>query len=202
MEDDWKNRGRLVTQMVKNLPTVQKTRVQNLGGEDPLEKGTATHSSILVWRIPWTEKPDGLQSMGITKRKTWLSYFHFGMETVYICKNIHFTFTYKFMCWFLILYLSCPLIFKGASVNQGLYLFFIPPEDQWVQITKKGLHFYKLVNLGFTFHGQLFLPNLFGSVTNLYYSHSKHRQYLGLLSFVFCFWFFFSDRGNWKMPSY
>ena len=51
------------TQMVKNLPTLQEIRVQSLGQEDPLEKGMATHSSILTWRIPWTEEPGGLQSM-------------------------------------------------------------------------------------------------------------------------------------------
>ena len=51
-------------QTVKNLPAIQKTRVQSLGGEDPLEKGMATHSSILGWRIPWTEEPGELQSMG------------------------------------------------------------------------------------------------------------------------------------------
>ena len=44
-----------MVQIVKNLPAMQKTRVQALGWEDPLEKGTATHSSILAWRIPWTE---------------------------------------------------------------------------------------------------------------------------------------------------
>ena len=52
---------------VKNLPAMQEpqeTRVPSLGGEDPLEKGTATHSSILAWRIPWTEEPGGVQSMG------------------------------------------------------------------------------------------------------------------------------------------
>ena len=54
----------LVAQMVKNLPAVQGTWVQSLGQEDPLEKGMATHSSILSWRIPWTEVPGGLQSMG------------------------------------------------------------------------------------------------------------------------------------------
>ena len=48
--------------MVKNLPTVQETRVQSLGWKDPLEKGMADHSSILAWRIPWTEER-GLQSM-------------------------------------------------------------------------------------------------------------------------------------------
>jgi len=50
--------------MVKNLPTMQETLVRSLGWEDPLEKGMATHSSILIWRIPWTEEPGELQSMG------------------------------------------------------------------------------------------------------------------------------------------
>ena len=52
-------RASLVAQMVKNLPVMQETRVHSLGREDPLEKGTATHSSILAWRIPWTEEPGG-----------------------------------------------------------------------------------------------------------------------------------------------
>ena len=52
--------------MVKNLPAAQEeTRVQSLGQEDPLEKGMVTHSSILAWRIPWTEEPGGLLSMGL-----------------------------------------------------------------------------------------------------------------------------------------
>ena len=50
--------------MVKNLPAVQETWVPSLGWKDPLEKGMATHSSILAWKIPWTEEPNGLQSMG------------------------------------------------------------------------------------------------------------------------------------------
>ena len=50
--------------MVKNLPLMQETWVQSLGGEYPLEKKMATHSSILAWRIPWTEESGGLQSMG------------------------------------------------------------------------------------------------------------------------------------------
>ena len=54
----------LVAQTVKNLPATYKTRVWTLGQEDPLEKGMATHSSILAWRTPWTEEPGGLQSMG------------------------------------------------------------------------------------------------------------------------------------------
>ena len=55
----------LVAQMVKNLPAMQETCVQSLDVEDPLEKGMATHSCILAWRIPWTEEPGGLQSMGL-----------------------------------------------------------------------------------------------------------------------------------------
>ena len=58
------NRASLVAQTVKNLPAMQETWVQSLGWEDPLKKGMATHSSILAWRIPWTEKPGGLKSMG------------------------------------------------------------------------------------------------------------------------------------------
>ena len=54
-----------MVQMVKNPPAMQETWVRSLGREDPLEKGTATHSSILAWRIPWTEEPSGLQSMGL-----------------------------------------------------------------------------------------------------------------------------------------
>ena len=54
----------LVVQMVKNLSATQEAHVRSLDQEDPLEKGMATHSSILAWRIPWTEEPARLQSMG------------------------------------------------------------------------------------------------------------------------------------------
>ena len=54
--------------MVENLPVMQATEVQSLGREDPLEEGMATHSSILAWRIPWTEEPGGLQSMGLQSK--------------------------------------------------------------------------------------------------------------------------------------
>ena len=53
-----------MAQTVKNLPAMQETQVQSMGREDPLEKGMATHSSVLAWRIPWTEEPGGLESMG------------------------------------------------------------------------------------------------------------------------------------------
>ena len=54
----------LVAQMVKNLFAMQETQVRFLGGEDALEKGMATHTNILAWRIPWTEEPGGPQSLG------------------------------------------------------------------------------------------------------------------------------------------
>ena len=55
----------LVVQLLKSLPTVQESQVQSLGREDLLEKKMATHSSFLVWRIPWTEEPGGIQSVGL-----------------------------------------------------------------------------------------------------------------------------------------
>ena len=58
------NRNELIPQMVKNLPATQETQVHSLGQEDPLEKEITMHSSILAWRIPWTEGPHGLQSKG------------------------------------------------------------------------------------------------------------------------------------------
>ena len=58
----------LVAQTVKNLPTMWEARFGSLGWEYPLEKGMATHSSILAWRIPWTEEPGRLQSMGSQSR--------------------------------------------------------------------------------------------------------------------------------------
>ena len=63
-----------VAQRLKRLPPMPETRVQSLGGEDPLEKEMVTHSSILAWRIPWTEKPGRLQSTGLQSR-TQLSDF-------------------------------------------------------------------------------------------------------------------------------
>ena len=57
----------MVTQLVKYPSAMQETLVQSLGWEDPLEEGVAIHSSILAWRIPWTEEPGGLQSMGSQK---------------------------------------------------------------------------------------------------------------------------------------
>ena len=65
--------GTPVAQTVKNLPAMQETRVQFLAWEVPLEKGVAIHSSVLAGRIPWTEKPGGLQSVGSQKNWTRVS---------------------------------------------------------------------------------------------------------------------------------
>ena len=65
---DWSSiiqKASLVAQTIKNLPAMQETWVQPLDWEDPLEKGMVTHSSILAWRIPWTEEPGKLQSVGL-----------------------------------------------------------------------------------------------------------------------------------------
>ena len=62
--DVWHKRASHIAQLVKHLPAMQETWVRSLGQEDPLEKEMATHSSILAWRIPGTEEPGGIQSMG------------------------------------------------------------------------------------------------------------------------------------------
>ena len=68
---DWAS---LVAQLVKNPPAMQETQVQSLGGEDPLEKEMATHSSIPAWKISWIEEPGGLQSMGSQRvRHNWVT---------------------------------------------------------------------------------------------------------------------------------
>ena len=56
--------------MVKNLPTMQETWVRSLGQEDPLEEGTATHSNVLAWKIPWTLEPGGLQPIRLQRETT------------------------------------------------------------------------------------------------------------------------------------
>ena len=72
--------------MVKNLPAMQESWVQSLGQEDPLEMGMATHSSILAWRIPWTEEPGGLQSMGSQRvRHDWVTNTFTFIQNLYHC---------------------------------------------------------------------------------------------------------------------
>ena len=78
--------------MVKRLPVMWETRVQSLGQEYPLEEKMATHSHTLAWKIPWTEEPGGLQSMGLQRaghnRATSLSFFLYGYTTFYLSVQI------------------------------------------------------------------------------------------------------------------
>jgi len=68
------NLNSLVAQMIRNPSAMRETWVRSLGREDPLEEGMATHSSVLAWRIPWTEEPGGLQSMGLQRiRHDWVT---------------------------------------------------------------------------------------------------------------------------------
>ena len=87
-------RTSLLAQRVKRLPTMRETQVQSLGQEDPLEKDMATHSTTLAWKIPWTEEPGGLQSMGSQRvRHDWVTSFHFtsmaGKEDNWVCVCTH-----------------------------------------------------------------------------------------------------------------
>ena len=107
----------LVAQTVKHLPTMWETQVQSLGREDPLEKEMATNSSTLAWKIPWTEEPGRLQSMGSQRvRHDWATSLHF---TLLACKFLllylhlvlvsgwcwHFKMCWMVSCaWFLFLF--------------------------------------------------------------------------------------------------
>ena len=73
IDDQTENQASLIAQLVNHLSAMQETQVQSLGGEDPLEKGMATHPSILAWGIPWTEELGWLQSMGSQKSQTGLN---------------------------------------------------------------------------------------------------------------------------------
>ena len=74
----------LVAQVVKNLPTMQETQFRSLGREDPLEEGMATCSSVLAWRIPWTEEPGGLQSM-VLQRVDFARLKRLSMHACLVC---------------------------------------------------------------------------------------------------------------------
>ena len=101
-----------MAQSVKHLPAMQEAWVQFLGGEVPLEKGMATHSSILAWRIPWTEEPGRLQVMGSQESNMtqhYLSFFH-----IKICSDNFKTYDYMMMN-----------ILKYGSPEQSIILYFL-----------------------------------------------------------------------------
>jgi len=99
----------LVVQMVRNLPALQKTWVRPLGWEDPLEKGMATHSRTLAWRIPWTEESGWLQSRGLQRvGQHWAT-------NIYICIHRYIQ-LYLLICLFLYSVLS---VFASCSLRSG-----------------------------------------------------------------------------------
>ena len=96
----------MVAQMVKNLPVIQETQVRSLRWEDALEKGMAIHSSLLAWRIPWTEEPDGLQSMGSQRvGYNWTTNGH--LLGLLIVSMIFNCFLFKYFSWKMIAVLIC-----------------------------------------------------------------------------------------------
>ena len=145
----------LMAQTVKNLPAMQETRVQLVDQEDSLEKGMATHSSILAWRIPWTEEPGGLQFTGLQRvGHDWAT-------------NIFITFLYFYF------------VFPGKRTPNIKYLSF-HLEDKWKFKKFQALCFFKNC---FSFANKawediyLFLPSV-----NLVVQTVKHR--LCFLSFL------------------
>ena len=107
-------RSSLVVQLVKNPPAMQETWVRSLGWEGPLEEGMTTHSSILAWRIPWTEEPGGLQSMGSHRVRHWwvaftfaLIWLHTHIHTLWF-ENVHIklitAYTIILLCYFNVLH--------------------------------------------------------------------------------------------------
>ena len=77
-----------MAQVVKHLPAMQETRVQSWAWGDPLEEGVATHSSILDWRIPWTEEPGGLQYMGLQRvRNNRVTFFSLFLQVTMLIVN-------------------------------------------------------------------------------------------------------------------
>ena len=98
-----------VAQTVKNLPAMQETQVQSLGREDPLEKGMATHSTTLARRIPWTEEPSGLQSMGSQRvRCDWLT-FSLWANVLAVCDRLQS---------------DCPILLKWSA--SAYFLVLVP----------------------------------------------------------------------------
>ena len=111
----WVSRASWLAQMIKNLPAVQEAGVWPLGWEEPLEKGMATHSSILAWRIPWPEELHGLQCMGVAESDAteWFPSLTLMCNTVL---QLWYTIYYEVQYWF-----SYYIIFKGKDT----FLFLI-----------------------------------------------------------------------------
>ena len=118
-------RASLVAQRLKRLPLMWETQVRFLGREDPLEKETVTHSSILAWRIPWTEKPGRLQSTGSQRvRHDWATSL---THSIFYCIYVpHFL--YSLFCWWT--HLGC---FWKVVVESREYTGILGPRRRRIQ---------------------------------------------------------------------
>ena len=128
--------------MVKSLPAMQEVRVQSLSWEDPLEKEIGTHSSALAWRIPWTEKPGRLQSMGLQELDTtqWLNHHH-QASSGDSDDPVYFSFysaPHALLCW---LHLDPPTVLPLVHWNATLlytFLLVLPLfRDKWLVTLKR-----------------------------------------------------------------
>ena len=124
----------LVMQTVKNLPAMRETRLQSLCREDPLEKGMTTHSSILAWRIPWTEKPGGLQSIAWQRvGHNWTTWAH-----------THSCVAESFCCTAEIntaLWINCTSVKNKISPmrkNNNAYAYSQRPSQVWIKCSNVG----------------------------------------------------------------
>ena len=130
-----------VAQMVKNLPAIQETEAQSLGQEEPLEEELATHFSILACRIPWTEKPGGLQFLGLQRvGHDWATNFHFSFHNVYLSfssRRIKFNLLFKIPAFHFL---------KKFSLVFGLEKFTaVYSEPRWLRIQISGLLKYQVL---------------------------------------------------------
>ena len=130
-----------VAQMVKNLPAIQETEAQSLGQEEPLEEELATHFSILACRIPWTEKPGGLQFLGLQwVGHDWATNFHFSFHNVYLSfssRRIKFNLLFKIPAFHFLKKFS--LVF-GLEKFTAMY-----SEPRWLRIQISGLLKYQVL---------------------------------------------------------
>ena len=133
-------RSSLVAQMIKRLPAMWETRVWSLGWEDPLEKEIATHSSILAWRIPWTEKPGGLQSMGSQRVvHDWATSFSFPFmgpdAMILVFWTLSFKPGFSLLSLTFVKMLFRSFSFSGTRVLSSVYLtLLIFPGQSWFHL--------------------------------------------------------------------
>ena len=133
----------LVAQMVKHLSTMRGTQVQSLGWEDPLEKEMATHSNTIAWKIPWTEEPERLQSMGSQRvRHDWVTSLSLSGTIINLIKPRLCSLWPPPGNWIVRVTVGVQSDEEHAIHHRGLMrrrLSWIPKEEEKISIEKKGL---------------------------------------------------------------